>query len=72
MVEHIRSCNDSVSSFLEGISKKLLIGEVAIKLGKLPVSDSLMAEAVRLIASTREQVRLGTLGYGMLVARKPA
>ena len=72
VTEHIRSCNDALSSFLEGINKKLLIGEVASKLGKLPVSDSLIAEGIRLIAATRAQVRLGTLGYGLLVARKPA
>ena len=71
-VEQSQDVSEALSSFLRDIKRKLLLAEVASKLGKLPVSGELLTEGKRLLASTEEQVHQGVLGYGLLVARKPA
>ena len=63
VVERTDECEGEVSSFLRDIRGKLLIAEVAFGLGKLPIGDGLLA-------IVEEQVQLGVLGYGLLVARK--
>ena len=62
----------ALSSLLLDIKGRLLMAEVASKLGKLPISidGSVLSEAKRLLASAIEQVRRGILGYRLLVTRK--
>ena len=70
VVERTDECEDEASSVLRDIRGKLLMAEVAAGLGRLRIGDGLLAEGKRLLALVEEQVRLGTLGYGLLVARK--
>jgi ubiquinone/menaquinone biosynthesis C-methylase UbiE len=72
VVERSENCGDVVASFLHDIKGKLMVGEVVWKLGKLPIDGGGLAEAQRLLESVEEQVERGVLGYGLLVARKPA
>ena len=72
VVERSEDCGAVVASFLQGISGKLLVGEVASKLGKLPIGEGALAEGQQLLESVEEQVERGVLGYGLVVARKPA
>jgi SAM-dependent methyltransferase len=69
-VEHSEDCEAVASSFMRDIGGKLLMAEVACKLGKLHIVEGVLAEGERLLASVNEQVRSGVLGYGMVVARK--
>ena len=71
VVERSEDCGAVVASFLQGIRGKLLVGEVASKLGKLPISEGALVEGQRLLESVEEQVERGVLGYGLVVGRKP-
>ena len=71
VLEQTQDRREEASSFIQGIKGKLLMVEVARKLGKLPISDDTMAEGKRLLASVEEQVKRGVLGYGLLLARRP-
>ena len=71
VVERSEDCGDVAASFLHDIRGKLLVGEIAWKLGKLPIGEGALAEAQRLLESVEEQVERGVLGYGLAVARKP-
>ena len=72
VLEHREDCGGAVTEFLGDIETKLLAAHLASKLGKLPVDGRVIAEAQRLLALVREHARMGTLGYGLLVATKPA
>ncbi len=70
-VEHTQDRQEAATTFLRDISGKLMMAEVAAKLGKLPIGNPVLSEAKRLLSLAQELVRDGTLGYGLLVARKP-
>ena len=72
VLEHVEDCRDVAESFLGGLSKRLVMAEIAIGLGKLSFSEGLLAEGKRLLGMARELAASGVLGYGMIVARKPA
>ena len=71
VVEHMEDCGTVVSSFLRDIRGRVLMAEVALKLGKLKLSGGALEEGKRLLALVEEQVQLGVLGYGMVTALKP-
>ena len=72
VVDYTANCNEVATSFVKEIKGKLLMAEIASKLGQLPIVDGLIVEGQRLMASVEEQVRLGVLSYGLIVAHKPS
>ena len=62
---------DVVSSFLRDIGGKLLMAEIAIKLGKLPLSNGAITEGKRILAEVQYLIQQGVLSYGLVVAQKP-
>ena len=70
-VEHSEDCPGVATSFLHGVGGMLVGAEVAGKLGKLRIDDSVVSEGRRLLAVAAELVHRGVLGYGLLVARRP-
>ena len=72
VLEHVEDCRDVAESFLGGVSKRLVMAEIAFGLGKLSFSEGLLAEGRRILGVARELAASGVLVYGMIVARKPA
>ena len=72
VVERSQNLNGTASSFLKGVKGKLLMARLAGALGKLPLDKEVVEQAKRILASVEELVRQGVLGYGMIVAHKPA
>lgn len=71
-VQHAQDLQEVASSFLRQIKGKLLMAEVASKLGKLSVGDGAMKEGKRILLATQDLVSQGVLSYGLAVAQKPA
>ena len=71
VLEHVEDCRDVAEGFLSGISKKLVMAEIASGLGKLSVGEGVLSEAKLLLAKARDLAASGVLSYGMIVARKP-
>lgn len=71
VVEHLQALPETAQSFLTDLKGKLLLAEVASGLGKLQVPTDLIGEAKRVLAAAQDAVAEGSLGYGMLVARRP-
>jgi arsenite methyltransferase len=69
-VEHIEDLPEVASNLLRDFRDKLLMAEIAVALGKLPVDGELLAVIKRYLALAEDMVRSGTLSYGMLVARR--
>lgn len=70
--EHVEDCRDAAEFFLGGVSKRLVMAENTFDLGKLSLSEGLLAEGRRILGVARELAAFGVLGYGMIVYRKPA
>ena len=60
------------ASFLMEIKGKLLMAELASKLGKLSVGDDAIKKWKSILVATQDLVRQGILSYGLVVAQKPA
>jgi ubiquinone/menaquinone biosynthesis C-methylase UbiE len=69
-VEVIEDCRAEAQAFMRDITGKLMMTEIAVKLGKIDVDATVIDEAKRVMASVRELVDDGAIGYGMIVARK--
>jgi ubiquinone/menaquinone biosynthesis C-methylase UbiE len=72
VIEHAEDCREVAEGFLSGLSKRMVMVEIALGLGKLSVSEGLLSEGKRFLGMARELAASGVLGYGMIVARKPA
>ena len=72
VLEHVEDCRDVAEGFLAGASKRLVMAEIGLGLGKLSFSEELLAEGKRILGMARDLAASGVLGYGMIVARKPA
>jgi ubiquinone/menaquinone biosynthesis C-methylase UbiE len=59
-----------VEKFLHDIKGKLLLAELGSKLGKLPISPSLIDHAKDVFAQVQHLVQQGVLGYGLLVGQR--
>jgi SAM-dependent methyltransferase len=53
------------------IKGKLMMAEVAVRLGKLPFGISLIERGKQLISGVQRLIADGTPGYGLLVPEKP-
>ncbi len=62
---------ETATAFLKDLGGKLMLAEIAAKLGKLPVGGDVLVEAKRLLTAARDLVSRGALSYGMVVATKP-
>ena len=71
VLEHQLDCQDVAGSFMADIQSKVMMFEIASKLGSLPIGDGIIAEARRLFALAQDLVAQQVLGYGLLVARRP-
>lgn len=71
LVETALDLPETAASFLRDLGAKLMLAEVAAKLGKLPIGGDVLGEAKRLLAATRGLVSSGALSYGMVVAVNP-
>ena len=71
VIEHRRDCRDVAGTFMADAQSKVILFEIASKIGELPVADGILAEAQRLFALARDLVARRVLGYGLLVARSP-
>lgn len=71
-IEHATDCHEVASGFLRDTMRALMIADVAVALGKLPIDSGTLADARRLLESAGQQVERHTLSYSLLVARKPA
>ena len=70
----IYECEDLrevATSFLRDVKGKLLMAEVAGKLGKPAVDDDTIEAAKQTIAAAQELLRQRVLSYGLIVAQKP-
>jgi ubiquinone/menaquinone biosynthesis C-methylase UbiE len=63
---------DVLLGTLKDIKGKLMVAQIAIKLGKISLDPELLPQAKAMLASVEDLVRNGTLSYGMVVAQKPA
>ena len=71
-IEHVQDLRDTAASFLRDLKGKLLIAEIAVRLGKLPVSVDMLQKAKGYLARAQSLVKQGTLSYGLVTARKSA
>ena len=71
-VEETQDLRETVESLLKSIKGKMIMGEIAIKLGKLPVDIALFNQAKAILRQVQDLVGNGTLSYGLILARKPA
>ncbi|MBI2867583.1 MAG: methyltransferase domain-containing protein [Chloroflexi bacterium] len=71
-IEELSDLPDVASGFLRDVKGKLLIAEIALKVNKLPLDPALVEMAKRLVAEAQQAVNEGSLGYGLVLARRPA
>ncbi len=62
---------DVLLGTLKDIKGKMMVAEIAIKLGKVSLDPELLPQAKAMLASVQDLVRDGTLSYGMAIAQKP-
>jgi hypothetical protein len=62
---------DVLLGTLKDIKGKLMVAEIAIKLGKVSLDPEVLPQAKSILSSVEDLVRDGTLSYGMVVAKKP-
>jgi SAM-dependent methyltransferase len=72
VVERSEDRAADAASFLRALRGKLLMVRLVSGLGRLSTKAGLLDEGERLLDLAEEQVRRGTLGYGLFVARKPS
>lgn len=70
-IEELSELLDVASGFLRDVKGKLLVAEIGMKLGKLPLDPELIRVAKLLLTEAQGLVNAGVLGYGLVVARKP-
>ena len=70
-IDHAQDLPETASSFISDIKGKMLLAEVAVKLGKLPIAGDMIGKARDGLKAVEELVGQGTLGYGLIIARKP-
>ncbi len=68
-VERCEDLPEAALDMLRDIKGKLMIAEVAMKLGKWPDSSELLATVKGYLSVIENLVRQGVLSYGMIVAR---
>lgn len=71
VVDETRVLPDVALDFVDGIRGRLMLAEIAIKLGKLPVDRGVLETAKTYLGRARELVVDGMIGYGMVIAHRP-
>ncbi len=71
-VDQSQDLPEIAASFLRGIKGKLLMAEVALRLGKLPIGKDVLAQGKQILAEVGDLVHQGVLSYGLVAAHKPA
>ena len=71
-VDQSQDLTEIAASFLRGLKGKLLMAEVGIRLGKLPIPIDAIAQGKQLLAEVEDLVRQGVLSYGLVAVHKPA
>jgi cyclopropane fatty-acyl-phospholipid synthase-like methyltransferase len=62
---------DVATSFIDAIRKKLMLAEIGVKLGKVPVQLALIQEAKTYVTEARRLIDDGTIGYCVIIAERP-
>ena len=62
--------HEIAGGFLRDIKGKLMVGEIAVALGKVALDRTFLAEVKRLVALTQGLAAQGRLSYGMVVVQK--
>ena len=70
-VEQCEDLPETATNFIRDIMGKLMMAELAVKLGKVAVDMSVVDQAKSVMATVRDLVQRGVLSYGLLVARVP-
>jgi hypothetical protein len=73
-LELVRSENlpEAATATVTDVQGKLMLAEIAVGLGKLPLDPALIARGKELIGGVQTLIAEGTLSYCMLVAEKPS
>jgi arsenite methyltransferase len=71
VVEQCEDLPETAGNFIRDIMGKLMMAELAVKLGKVSVDMSIVDQAKSVMATVRDLVQRGALSYGLLVARAP-
>lgn len=71
IVEQCDDLPETAGNFIRDIMGKLMMAEMAVKLGKVSVDMSIVDQAKGVMATVRDLVQRGVLSYGLLVARVP-
>ena len=69
-IVHSEDLPEAAAQTVRDVKGRLLLAEVAAKLGKLPVAPALIDRAKGALTGVQALISDGTLGYGLLVAAK--
>jgi ubiquinone/menaquinone biosynthesis C-methylase UbiE len=72
IIDHMERHDDALTDLVDCIRSKLFGAELLLKLGKLDLPGVDLDRAKALARSAAEAVRAGTLGYAIVVGRRPA
>ncbi|MDA1215707.1 MAG: methyltransferase domain-containing protein [Chloroflexi bacterium] len=71
IVEQCEDLPETAGNFTRDIMGKLMMAELAVKLGKVAADMNIVDQAKSIRATIRDLVQRGVLSYGLLVARVP-
>ena len=70
-VRRRQDLQSTATAVVRTIKDKLLMAEIASKVGKLPLETVLLVRAKSLLRSVRQLIDDGLLSYGLLIAVRP-
>ena len=69
-VTHAENLPDAIPGLLESLKGKMMMAEIAVKLGKLPIDPETFSRAKEVFVEVQRLAEQGTLGYGLIVATR--
>ncbi len=69
-IDHAQELPETASSFIRDIKGKMMMAEVAAKLGNLPIDGEAIRKAREVLKAVDDLVEQGTLNYGLLIAHR--
>ena len=72
VVDETEELPDLALEFVDRIRGRLMLAEIAVKLGKLPIDEAVLETVKSYLNRARELVTGGVIGYGMVIAHRPA
>ena len=71
-VRQVQDLRSTATALVRTIKGKLLMAELASKLGKLPLDAALIERAKSLLRGVQQLIDDGLLSYGLLIAVEPS